>query len=117
MSERQAEAPVGRLGLDRLLVPGPARPRFDILPVEQRLPRRPEGPSLKDLPTPDRSRLDDLRKAMYEQRDARMAEFAAQRQEWLERRAEESRQRAAKNTEYAREMQRRFLKGAVQNRG
>ncbi|MBA2950439.1 DUF2961 domain-containing protein [Streptomyces sp. PSKA28] len=84
-------------------------PRFDVPPADQRLPRRWESPSMKDLPAPDRGRLDDLRKAMYEQRDARMAEFTAQRQEWLERRAEESRQRSAKNAEYAREVRRRFI--------
>jgi hypothetical protein len=67
---------------------------------------------MKDLPAPDRGRLDALRKAMYEQRDARMADFAAQRQEWLERRAEESRQRSASNAEYAREVRRRFLSRA-----
>ncbi|MGW0842799.1 hypothetical protein ACWD26_22090 [Streptomyces sp. NPDC002787] len=46
---------------------------------------------------------------MYEQRDARMAEFTAQRDEWFERRAVESRQRAAKNRKFAAEVRARFL--------
>jgi hypothetical protein len=46
---------------------------------------------------------------MYEQRDARMADFTAQRDEWFERRAVESRERAVKNKELAAEVRAKFL--------
>ncbi|MFF4689959.1 glycoside hydrolase family 172 protein [Streptomyces sp. NPDC001307] len=84
-------------------------PRLDILPVEQRLPRKAEGPSIRDLPTVDRTKLDPLRQSMYEQRDARMAEFTAQRNEWFERRAAETRERAAKNRELAAAVRAKFM--------
>jgi hypothetical protein len=61
-------------------------PRLDLLPVERRLPRRAEGPSKKDLPSVDSGRLDAVRQRMYAQRDARMAEFTAQRDKWFTRR-------------------------------
>jgi hypothetical protein len=87
-------------------------PRLDLLPVDRRLPRRAEGPSMKDLPEVDRGCLDALRQRMYAQRDARMAEFNAQREEWFARRAVESRGRAARNREFAAEVRRRFLRGS-----
>jgi hypothetical protein len=86
-------------------------PRLDILPVEQRLPRKAEGPGMKDLPTVDRTTLSPERREMYEQRDARMADFTAQRNEWFERRAVESRERAAKNRELAAELRAKFMAG------
>jgi hypothetical protein len=48
---------------------------------------------------------------MYAQRDARMAEFTAQREEWFGRRAAESRERAARNRLFAADLRRRFLRG------
>ncbi|MGY0063625.1 DUF2961 domain-containing protein [Streptomyces sp. LZ34] len=86
-------------------------PRFDILPVGQRRPRKAEGPGVKDLPSTDRTKLDPLRRAMYEQRDARMAEFTAQRDKWFERRAVESRERSARNKQLAAEVREKFLRG------
>ncbi|MDX3224631.1 hypothetical protein [Streptomyces sp. ME19-01-6] len=64
---------------------------------------------MKDLPTVDRTALSPQRREMYEQRDARMADFAAQRNEWFERRAVESRERATKNKELAAEVRAKFL--------
>jgi Protein of unknown function (DUF2961) len=87
-------------------------PRLDILPVEQRLPRKAGGPGMNDLPTVDRAELDPQRRRMYEQRDARRADFTAQRNEWLERRAVESRERTTRNTELAAEVRAKFLTNA-----
>ncbi|MFE0332267.1 glycoside hydrolase family 172 protein [Streptomyces sp. NPDC003753] len=84
-------------------------PRLDILPVEQRLPRRWQTPPTDGVTIPDRALLDDVHREMYERRDARMRDFLAKREEWLNRRAAQSREWAAENKLIARDLRRRFL--------
>lgn len=72
----------------------------------QRLPRRAEvtHPSHKI-----RDDLDEAKKKMIAQRQKRLEEFIAEKQKWYNRRAEDSRARAAKNKEDAADVRRRFL--------
>lgn len=84
-------------------------PKLQILPVEQRLPRRPQFPGGGFPSEPDLSALDALRRAVVESRDERMREFAKDRAVSMIKRAEESRERAIKNIEVAREVRRRYL--------
>jgi hypothetical protein len=84
-------------------------PKLDILPVDQRIPRKPQFPPADNLPGPDLKALDPTRKAMVEQREDRMREFVKDRNEWLERRANDSRKRAKNNIEIAKDVRKRFL--------
>lgn len=84
-------------------------PQLDILPVEKRLPNRPKI----EPPLPSSSEpllpLTELQKKMIHQRQERLKEFVDGRNEWLERRAKDSRQRAKRNVEIAKDIRRRFL--------
>ncbi|WP_203453405.1 glycoside hydrolase family 172 protein [Jiangella aurantiaca] len=84
-------------------------PRLDILPVEQRLPRRPQTPPSDGIVPPDRAGLDEIRQAMLRQRDERMGEFERKRAEWLERRARDTRARQVANAEQARRIRAAYL--------
>ncbi|CAL5873758.1 uncharacterized protein PFLUO_LOCUS8040 [Penicillium psychrofluorescens] len=81
-------------------------PKLDILPVSERLPRRTEIiPPVSD----EKPELDERRTKMVQQRQERLDAFVADKLKWLERRAQDSRQRAAKNKEDAADVRRRFL--------
>ncbi|BDD62103.1 hypothetical protein MPDQ_000700 [Monascus purpureus] len=87
-------------------------PKLDILPVQQRLPRKPQFPpydTTMDAPKP--KELTELQKKMIVQREERFREFLKDHNELLEAKAVESRERAKKNIELAREVRRRFLAG------
>ncbi|KAK9241795.1 hypothetical protein V1506DRAFT_549608 [Lipomyces tetrasporus] len=84
-------------------------PKLDILPVEQRLPRRPEFPPADNVPRPDMSTMSVVHKAKVAAQIARMEEFVKDRNEWLERRANDSRERARNNVKLAQDIRRRFL--------
>nr|WP_281353659.1 glycoside hydrolase family 172 protein [Phytoactinopolyspora mesophila] len=86
-------------------------PRLDMLPVEERLPRRPASPPADGVVLPDRDTLDEVRQAMLRQRDERMNEFERRRAEWLERRAQDTRERQAANAENASRIRASFLEG------
>lgn len=53
--------------------------------------------------------LDDARKKMVAQRQERLDQFIADKKKWLDRRAEDSKKRAAKNKEYAADVRERFM--------
>lgn len=82
-------------------------PQLAMLPVEERLPRRPQLTPPADRSTQDC--LTDQQKKMITQRDERMKAFLADRNKVLERRAADSRERAKKNVEFAKDVRRRFL--------
>jgi hypothetical protein len=86
-------------------------PRLDMLPVGERLPRRPQMPPSEGVVLPDRDTLDELRQAMLRQRDERLSEFERNRAEWLERRAQDTRERQVANAEHARRIRASFLEG------
>lgn len=74
--------------------------------MSERLPRRIEvSPPTSD----NKPELDEKMKQMVQQRQERLDAFLANKMKWLERRAQESRQRAAKNKEDAADVRRRFL--------
>lgn len=86
-------------------------PRLDILPVQARLPRRPESPPRDGLPPIDHSDLDPQRAEMVRRQQERMAEYEAKRAAWFTRRAEASRRAAVANTEDARRIRQAYLNG------
>jgi hypothetical protein len=57
----------------------------------------------------DKPELDERRVKMVQQRQERLDAFVADKLKWLERRAQDSRQRAVKNKEDAADVRRRFL--------
>ena len=67
-------------------------PRAEVLP-----PKKPESPELTKRQT-----------EMVEQRQQRLDAFVADKMQWLERRAMDSRKRAAQNVEYAADVRRRY---------
>ena len=82
-------------------------PKLEMLPVEARLPNRPK---VQRPPEPDPGRsLTELQKSHIKQREERFKAHVADRNEWLERRAKDSRERARKNVEFAKDIRRRFL--------
>ncbi|OAL44928.1 hypothetical protein IQ07DRAFT_591773 [Pyrenochaeta sp. DS3sAY3a] len=85
-------------------------PKLDILPVQDRLPRRPqiEQPDTSALEA-DQNRLTDLQKNNIKQREERFKAFVDDRTEWLQRRSDASKARAKKNVEIAQDIRRRFL--------
>jgi hypothetical protein len=84
-------------------------PKLPLLPVEKRLPRRPEFPADSPLPAPSSEHLTHLQCKNIKQRDERMKAFVDDRNQWLERRAEASRERAKSNVEIAKDIRKRFL--------
>ncbi|KAH8805313.1 hypothetical protein F5884DRAFT_798966 [Xylogone sp. PMI_703] len=85
-------------------------PKLDILPVEQRLPRRPqlEQPQ-REVPQHVR-KLTALQREHIKQREERMEAFVTDRNKWLNRRAEASQERAINNVKIAKDVRSRFLK-------
>ncbi|KAK5173247.1 uncharacterized protein LTR77_001928 [Saxophila tyrrhenica] len=82
-------------------------PKLDILPVAQRLPNRPK---IEPPPEPSASReLTEQQKSNIEAREKRFKEFVEDRNQWLERRAKASKERAESNVEIARDVRRRFM--------
>ena len=82
-------------------------PKLDMIPVMERLPRRAEVPMPKHEIREEL--LDDARKRMITQRQERLDQFIADKKKWLDRRAEDSVKRAAKNKEYAADVRKRFM--------
>lgn len=84
-------------------LPGPS---LDMIPVNERLPRRetvvPPTSVLGPNPTEEQQK-------MIDQRLERLKSFVAEKQQWLERRARDSRQREAKNIEFAADVRKRYL--------
>lgn len=89
-------------------------PKLDILSAEHRVPRKPQFPPADNLPAPDLKALGPTRKAMVEQREDRMRTFVEDRNEWVERRAKGSRERAKNNIEFAKDVRKRFLESLRQ---
>jgi hypothetical protein len=88
-------------------------PKLEILPVQSRLPRRPEFPpqnSTTDTPKP--KDLTELQKKMIVQRSQRFEEFKKDLVDLMESKAKESRERAEKNIELAKDVRRRFMEGS-----
>lgn len=83
-------------------------PKLTMLPVEQRLPRRPVM-SGGDVPQPDTGKLDDKRKTMVKEQEERFEAYLKDRQGWVDRRAKDSQARAVKNVEIAKEIRQRWL--------
>lgn len=74
--------------------------------MSERLPRRTEiiAPVSEEKPE-----LDELRRKMVQQRQERLDAFIADKMKWLERRAQDSRQRAVKNNDDAADVRRRYI--------
>ncbi|KAE8538161.1 hypothetical protein D1P53_005499 [Cryptococcus gattii VGV] len=85
-------------------------PKLSILPVEQRLPRRPIVPQ-DDVPQSAADDIDADQKALVQQREQRFKDYLADRQVWIDRRAADSKHRAIKNREFAAEIRQRWLAG------
>jgi hypothetical protein len=86
-------------------------PRLDILPVQARLPRRPESPPRDGLAPIDHSDLDPQRAELVRRQQERMAEYEAKRAAWFTRRGEASRHAAVVNTEEARRIRQAYRNG------
>ena len=84
-------------------------PKLDIQPVEERIPRKPEFPAGGVPEGPNVEALNEQQKSMITQRKERMDTFIKDRNEWLDRRAKDSRARSKKNIEDAKDIRRRFL--------
>jgi len=85
-------------------------PKLDILPMEQRIPRKPQFPGeSENVPAPDVSKLDETRQAMIKQRQERYDAFVKDRNEWLARRAADSEKRAENNKKVAADIRARFM--------
>ena len=87
-------------------LPGPS---LDILPVQRRLPRRPQLPP--DRPGTPRvpAGLDQARAALLRHRDERWSAFQAARAERIQQQADATRARQAANAEQARKIRADFL--------
>lgn len=86
-------------------------PKLEMQPLVERIPRKPQFPHADEpIPEPDLSTLTSQQRRNVEQHDKRMEEFVDNRNEWLQRRATNSRERARKNVEIAKDIRRRFLK-------
>jgi Protein of unknown function (DUF2961) len=86
-------------------------PRLNILPVQARLPRRPESPPQDGLSPIDHSDLDPRRAELMRRQQERMTEYEAKRAAWFARRAEASRRAAVANTEDARRIRQAYRNG------
>ncbi|GJN72321.1 hypothetical protein PLIIFM63780_005347 [Purpureocillium lilacinum] len=87
-------------------------PRLEIPSVSERLPPRAEIVPPKQ--SENRS-LTDKQIEMVKQRQQRLDEFVADKMKWLERRAADSRKRAAQNKEWAADVRRRYEASSKQN--
>lgn len=83
-------------------------PKLFLLPVELRIPRK-ATISKDDVPEPDMSKATDQQRELVKQREERFKEYLADRQIWIDRRAESSQVRAKKNVEMAQEVRDRWL--------
>jgi len=83
-------------------------PKLEILPVEQRLPRKPEFPP-EDVAPPKPELMTTQQKSKVEQRQDRMTEFVKDRNEWLQRRAKDSQERSKANIKIAEDIRKGFL--------
>jgi hypothetical protein len=89
-------------------------PKLEILPVEKRLPRRPE---VQPIPEPTEEEIAALsadKKEKLEQHRERYAAFVKDRNEWLERRAKDSKERALNNVRICEDIRQRFLSSLKQ---
>lgn len=85
-------------------------PKLEILPVASRLPQKPEIiPPAPDLSEVEISTLSLEKKEKLAQHRARYDMFVKDRNGWLERRAEDSRERAMNNVQICKDIRRRFL--------
>lgn len=85
---------------------------MEIPSVSERLPPRAEIVPPKQ--SENRS-LTDKQIEMVKQRQQRLDEFVADKMKWLERRAADSRKRAAQNKEWAADVRRRYEASSKQN--
>ncbi|KAL3430030.1 hypothetical protein BDV09DRAFT_179313 [Aspergillus tetrazonus] len=86
-------------------------PKLDILPVGDRLPRR---PTMQLIPEPTEHEIASMsaeKKGKLAQHRERYEAFVKDRNEWLERRARESKRRALNNVQICEDIRQRFLKG------
>lgn len=83
-------------------------PKLTILPVEQRLPRK-ATISKDDVEDPDPSEMSEVQQQMVQQRAERLREYLRDRQVWLDRRAQDSQERAKRNVELAKALRVRWL--------
>lgn len=84
-------------------------PKLDIQPVEQRIPRHHQLIPAPPMDPPKDADLTDLQRKHIQEHDELMRKFVDSREQYMERRAVDSRERAKKNTEYAKNVRRRFL--------
>lgn len=83
-------------------------PKLSVPPVVKRLPRRPVIPQ-DDVPEREFGTLDEERKGMIKQREERFKEYLRDRQEWVDRRAKDSKARSEKNAQHAKELRSRWI--------
>jgi hypothetical protein len=89
-------------------------PKLEILPVEERLPRR---PAVAEVPEPTEEELAALsadKKEKLRQHRERYDAFVMDRNEWLARRAKESKERALSNVRICEDIRQRFLNSLKQ---
>lgn len=89
-------------------------PKLDMLPVQERIPRKPSFPAGEQPAGEKIQALDPQQKAMVEQRQDRLTAFVKDRDEWLKRRAADSKQRSVANTELAKDVRDRYIKSLLQ---
>lgn len=83
-------------------------PKLSLPPVEMRLPRKATIPK-DDVPEPDESRMTDQHRELVKQRKKRFDEYLADRQIWIDRRADDSQDRAKANVQIAKDLRQRWL--------
>ncbi|KAL3495880.1 hypothetical protein BJX62DRAFT_195270 [Aspergillus germanicus] len=89
-------------------------PKLEILPVEKRLPKRPEVPAVPEPTEEEIAALDAEKKEKLQQHRERYAAFVKDRNEWLERRAKDSKERALNNIKICEDIRQRFLSSLKQ---
>ncbi|KAA8906911.1 hypothetical protein TRICI_005049 [Trichomonascus ciferrii] len=83
-------------------------PKLNILPVDERLPRKPVLPA-PPMEPPNLNTLDSVKKQKHLEHNRRFREFLDDRSQWIERRAEDSKVRSIKNIEIAKDIRTRYL--------
>lgn len=83
-------------------------PKLTILPMKQRLVRRPQLPAI-ELKKPPTDRLTDVQRKMHEQHEQRYKKFLEERKEWIDRRAANTRIYEKANIEHAKQIRQRYL--------
>lgn len=84
-------------------------PKLDILPVEKRLPRRPAVPPIPEPSEREIAALSAEKKEKLAQHRERYEAFVKDRNDWLERRAKDTKQRALNNVWICEDIRQRFL--------